>query len=244
MEQGGDYGLTHLVPVQLQPEPAILVELRPRERNSVLHVSVEDASGHNGEEEDDVEGHPHFVLKDADARVPRPERVVEHEENLHYVPPEGVQDELARAEVIQAAVHQQQPLQKAELADGKVRRVHGLPPFSAADAYAHLRLLNHGHVVGTIAHRQCHRGRFDLAPHKLHHLGLLQRRDPACYHDRATLGDLQELVLHARTHEPLQRLARDHDAADHLTSRGLLGPGQHSLELVLKSSGILFPLNI
>lgn len=52
---------------------------------------------------------------------------------------EEVAQELAHAEVGPAAVHQQQPLQEAELRDGVVRRQHRLHALLARDADADVR---------------------------------------------------------------------------------------------------------
>ena len=49
--------------------------------------------------------------------------------------------------IVSAAVLQQQRLEEPELADGKVRVVHGLPPFLAANPHADVGLLDHADVV-------------------------------------------------------------------------------------------------
>jgi hypothetical protein len=66
-------------------------------------------------------------------------------------------------------MHQQQPPQVRELADGVVGRTHGLHSLAPRHTDAHVGLLNHGDVVGAIADGEGQR--------RGHHVGLDQAYD-------------------------------------------------------------------
>ena len=98
-----------------------------------------------------------------------------------------------------AAVDEQQVREEAEPANGKVGRVHGLAALVARNADAEMRALNHGNVVGAVAHgkaeARAHLGLLDDADN----VGLLARRNAAANH-RVALG--------AHTHKLAGQLIR------------------------------------
>mmetsp|Transcript_17808 Transcript_17808/g.62498 ORF Transcript_17808/g.62498 Transcript_17808/m.62498 type:complete len:585 (+) Transcript_17808:2623-4377(+) len=110
-------------------------------------------------------------------------------------------------------MYQQQSLQKAELSDGKIGCVDSLSALATRNPNSNLRLLNHGHIIGTVADGQRHGLRRDAFSHQTHHLCLLRRAHPARDEHGAALGDVQQLLLGLITlHEDLQCLPRDHQS--------------------------------
>ena len=72
---------------------------------------------------------------------------------------EHVGDEGGHTPVGPAAMAEEQRHQEAELGDGHIRGLHRLVALLAADADAHVRALDHGHVVRAVAD-----GQGDAAP--------------------------------------------------------------------------------
>mmetsp|Transcript_150522 Transcript_150522/g.483914 ORF Transcript_150522/g.483914 Transcript_150522/m.483914 type:complete len:341 (+) Transcript_150522:2020-3042(+) len=93
-------------------------------------------------------------------------------------------------------MHQHKSLQVAELADGEVGVVDGLTALAPGDADAHLRLLDHGHIVRAVADGERHGRRLHALADELDHLRFLQRRHAASDDHGAGLGHVQELLLH------------------------------------------------
>ena len=94
-------------------------------------------------------------------------------------------------------MHQQQPPQVRELADGVVGRTHGLHSLAPRHADAHVRLLDHGDVVGAVTDREGQRRGHHVRLDEAHDVGLLQRRDTAGDY-RCTVGDLGRLRVGVR----------------------------------------------
>ena len=95
-----------------------------------------------------------------------------------------VPDELRGAPVVPAPVHEQQPLEEAELRDRKVGGVDRLAALLARDADADVRLLDHADVVRAVADRERDGPAAALAPHERDELALL-RGGHAARDDRA-----------------------------------------------------------
>ena len=89
--------------------------------------------------------------------------------------------------IIPSPVDKQQPGEEPELGDGKVGRVCGLQPLVAGDADTDVGLLDHSDVVGAVADGQGYLMTNRALLYHLHHLGLLDRRDPAADHALTTV---------------------------------------------------------
>ena len=88
----------------------------------------------------------------------------------HRVLVEHIGDESGHPTVRAASVAEEQGHEEAELTDGHVAGLHGLVALLAADADAHVRALDHGHVVGAVAD-----GQGDAAP------AAKELRSSSCY---------------------------------------------------------------
>lgn len=83
---------------------------------------------------------------------------------------EKVLHEHGNSDIVPVSVHEQRPLQVRELGEGIVGAHRGLSTFSAGDAEADVRLLDHRHVVATVAY--CRRQRPARCPlHQTNNLG-------------------------------------------------------------------------
>lgn len=173
------------------------------------HVLVED-DGEDGQrgEERGVADHEVAVV-DGDGRVVEGQAEAElHHGDQHA----AVDDELrerAGAVVAEAAVPEEQVLEVLELRDAEVRGERGLLALLAEDADAHVRLLDHRHVVAAVADRERQRLRFVL--HDAHDLRLLRGRAAADHDGRRLLRDPDEDLLRLRVADDgLEQVALDH----------------------------------
>jgi len=94
-------------------------------------------------------------------------------------------------------VHEQEPAQKVEAADGVVGRVGRLHALGARNAHANVRGADHVDVVGAVADGQAARGGHARA-HELDHFLLLVRPAPAADDGAARLGEHEQVRLRAR----------------------------------------------
>jgi hypothetical protein len=111
--------------------------------------------------------------------------------------PEHVQHELGHAQVVPAAVHQQQALEEAETADRIVRRVGRLHALRAADADTDVRLRDHIDIVSTVADSKRAAAGHSLAD-EAHNLRLLVRSRSAGDDSCAVHCDVEEVGSRAR----------------------------------------------
>ena len=70
---------------------------------------------------------------------------------------EKVEDENGGACVVEIAVYEESALEILELGEAEVGRDGGVAALLAKQAHAHVRLLNHGDVVGAVSNSACHR---------------------------------------------------------------------------------------
>ena len=186
------------------------VELGHLHQHVVRQISVKDPDAdHGGHSPDGVpEQQVHIVhaLRRAPGRVDlEPEQCA----GVHHLLVEEEVDHLAVPIVRPVAVHQQQALEEAELADGVVGRVYRLQTLLACNADTDLGRLDHRHVIGTVADGQ--RDGLELVPHKAHHERLLQWAHTAAHHDAATRGHTEhQLLRELLLHDAVQRTALDH----------------------------------
>ena len=82
--------------------------------------------------------------------------VVEVADDEEEVLVEEVEDEGGDARVVEVAVDEEGAAQELELGEGEVGGEGGAAALLAEDADAHVRLLDHRHVVGAVADRRCH----------------------------------------------------------------------------------------
>mmetsp|Transcript_17807 Transcript_17807/g.62487 ORF Transcript_17807/g.62487 Transcript_17807/m.62487 type:complete len:637 (+) Transcript_17807:2623-4533(+) len=120
-------------------------------------------------------------------------------------------------------MYQQQSLQKAELSDGKIGCVDSLSALATRNPNSNLRLLNHGHIIGTVADGQRHGLRRDARSDQTHHPGLLQRGHAAGDDHLALSRHLQEGPPQIELGHSLKRGTSDHH-------RGLLAARNSSVE--------------
>eukprot|EP00968_Pinguiococcus_pyrenoidosus_P006973 scaffold462_cov195-Pinguiococcus_pyrenoidosus.AAC.43 len=187
VQNGGSHPLQNLAHVHVHVLAAHHVELGVCERVVRRHVLLEDAHRDDRQRREEVVATVQPLVEDRRSRVAAGQVEEEQRHHQHEVFVETVQNHHRHAPIVPSPVHQQQALQVAELRDGEVAGVHSLLTFQAGDAHAHLRLLNHGHVVRSVADRQGHRrGRHVALDHLDKQRLLLRRR--AARQDTAALG--------------------------------------------------------
>lgn len=99
---------------------------------------------------------------------------------------EEIGNRLGQPAVAPAAVDKHEPGQETELPDGIVRTHGGLSTFFTSNTHSHMRLLDHGHVVGAITDTKGH----DIQPllHHPHDGRLLRRANTTAQHGSALLA--------------------------------------------------------
>jgi len=130
------------------------VELDLVEGDLLLEEAVEE-DGH-GRQEHIVQGE-HNGLVERRHRGGVEEGVVELTDDEAEILVEEVLDEAGAARIVDVAVREQDALGELELGEGEVGGEGGVAALLAKDAQAHVRLLDHRHVVGAVADRARHR---------------------------------------------------------------------------------------
>mmetsp|Transcript_41388 Transcript_41388/g.129602 ORF Transcript_41388/g.129602 Transcript_41388/m.129602 type:complete len:425 (-) Transcript_41388:2934-4208(-) len=170
------------------------VERRDLHGRRVPHVAVPDAhEQHRQRREHDVVELHRGLDEELLAAVQRPEGHPEVGHREDEVLVEDVEHGLGRAPVVVPALHHEQAPQEAELGDGEVAVVHGLHALLPGHAHAHVRRLDHGHVVRAVANSEAQHVLVGLADH-VHDLLLLLRRDAAADYGVAEQRETQQLV--------------------------------------------------
>mmetsp|Transcript_29031 Transcript_29031/g.97908 ORF Transcript_29031/g.97908 Transcript_29031/m.97908 type:complete len:242 (+) Transcript_29031:634-1359(+) len=212
----------HRPDAEVLVQPSTVVEARVLLHDDGLDVAVEHGHPKNDAKEVKVVRRGKVLVEEARAAEPRVERKEEEEHGEAGVFVKRVQNELAVAPVVGAAVVEHQSLQEPKLRNGKVAGVDGLAALEARNPDADLRRHDHVHVVGAVADGQRHGPRVHVRLDEHDKLGLLLWGDAACDHGVAFLQNGKEHRLDARVAEQRQhRLAVDDEAA--LPDRILLG---------------------
>eukprot|EP00760_Papus_ankaliazontas_P035093 PhM_4_TR7614/c0_g1_i3/m.4559 len=160
------------------------------QQDVVADVEFKQTHSERGQQRED-----HIVAHDDPRVVERlaAEAVVEGEEELRHavdeVLVEAVLDELRVADEAVAAVDGEQAPQVAEARDGVVAGALCLRALEADHADAHLRLLNHRHVVRAVADAEA---RVAVLLEHGDDVGLLQRRHAAAHCAVHQMGELLE----------------------------------------------------
>ena len=228
------HGVGHPRRNVLRAEEGLPVELRVPLEHRRAHVLVKDADhqrGHHGEH-DVVERLGPALVRGLPAEL-----VVQREPEERHVERHGlveaVEDRLAQPRIAPVPVHQEQLAQEAELGDRHVCAARRLEALEPADPDAHVRRLDHAHVVRPVADGEQDVVRAPL--HQLHHQRLLERRDAAAHHRAALRGERKEHVCECVVVQHVLQAVPLDDERKLLGRRALLGAlGERRVEAALQ----------
>mmetsp|Transcript_30220 Transcript_30220/g.104410 ORF Transcript_30220/g.104410 Transcript_30220/m.104410 type:complete len:340 (+) Transcript_30220:645-1664(+) len=165
----------HRPDAEVLVQPSTVVEARVLLHDDGLDVAVEHGHPKNDAKEVKVVRRGKVLVEEARAAEPRVERKEEEEHGEAGVFVKRVQNELAVAPVVGAAVVEHQSLQEPKLRNGKVAGVDGLAALEARNPDADLRRHDHVHVVGPVSNGQSHGLGSHVVLDEVHKLRLLLR---------------------------------------------------------------------
>mmetsp|Transcript_30701 Transcript_30701/g.77026 ORF Transcript_30701/g.77026 Transcript_30701/m.77026 type:complete len:361 (+) Transcript_30701:278-1360(+) len=208
------------------------VELRELEEAQIIHILFQDGNRKNRQRcKENIVATTKPRIEERLTRKVIIDGKPKRNKTNHKVFVEKVAHQKGDALVVPVAVHQEQTLQEAELTDRVVRAESSLHTFLAANTDTDLSSLNHGHVVGTVAHRQ--RDLAHLALHQLDHLPFLDGRSTCDHHRDTATCHLQKVEFYVGLQTEGERAAVHDQRIVLLGVPGVLPGGQLRLGLGL-----------